>query len=113
MTTEPLTGSVETADGAPVDFTDFMAELAQSAASHNPADGPPPAIAAGTFALYPMPDGGLMFVTNIADGPMAGVKYTRINPGMIRAAIALAGGGKVDAVRSLFGRGRRRELPRG
>lgn len=89
------------------DFMELIAQLAAVNAQAAEVGEAPRSMAAGTFALYPMPDGGLMFVSDIADGPLAGVKHTRIAPGMIRAAVALAGGGsKLAAVKSLIGRGK-------
>jgi hypothetical protein len=87
---------------SPGQFIQLMAD----AAAANP-DQPTP-LAAGTFVAYPMPDGGLMFVTNVMEGPFAGQQHHRIPPGMIRAAATLFGGGsKVDAIKGLIGRRKR------
>lgn len=90
-----------------VDMSKLLDELAAAAATAGPEPTP---IAQGTFAMYPMPDGGLMFVTSVAEGPMAGTRHMRMPPSLIRAAgTFLGGGGKVAAIKGLFG-GRRREI---
>jgi hypothetical protein len=82
------------------DVTDFIDELAELARVN--IDGEPFALARGTFAMYPMEDGGVMFVTSVADGPLEGIKHTRIPPGFIRAVSVIAGGGsKLAAVKAL------------
>ena len=93
-------------DQAPsaADLADLIEELASQARAQA---GEPQPIAQGSFALYPMPDGGVMFVTNVPDGPMAGITYRRINPSLIRAIGVLAGGGgKMRALKALTGRGK-------
>jgi len=64
--------------------------------------GNPRPVAQGSFAIYPMPDSGLMMVMSIADGPMQGTHHYRMPPGMIRFATSLVGGGKIKALRSMF-----------
>lgn len=77
-----------------------------AAMAHAAGDSPAP-IAAGTFVLYPMADGGMMFVTSVDHGVLAGIKHSRIPPGMIRAVSVLAGGGsKMAALKALTGIGR-------
>src|SRR5512138_397724 len=67
--------------------------------------GPAQAVAEGTFALYPMTDGGFMFVTAVDRGPMAGIKHTRIRPALIRAiAVIVGGGSKRAAIKAMFRR---------
>lgn len=90
-----------------ISFPDLLSMIrAMAAANEASGDAPRPAVA-GTFALYPMADGGLMFVTDVADGPLAGIKHNRISPALIRAAGALGGGGsKLGAVKALIGRGK-------
>lgn len=89
-----------------VSFTDMLS-LIQAMAAANEADGVNRPAVAGTFALYPMTDGGLMFVTDVAEGPLAGVKHSRISPALIRAAGALgSGGSKLGVVKALMGRGK-------
>lgn len=90
---------------------DLVTSLAQMAQEQR--DQAPP-IAAGTFIMYPMKDGGLMFVTSVDSGPLAGIKHSRIPPAMIRAVSALAGGGsKMDALKALTGFGRRKAIDSG
>jgi len=49
-----------------------------------------------------MADGGLMFVTSVDTGPLAGIKHNRIPPGLIRAMAVLASGGsKLAALKAL------------
>jgi hypothetical protein len=116
--TEP-SNDVVTVD-APLDSVDVMdahdlIDALQQMARENDESGQPAALAQGTFALYAMRDGGAMFVTGVDHGPMAGVKHTRIPPGMIRAIGVIAGGGsKAQAVKAMIGIGKRRkELPAG
>jgi hypothetical protein len=86
----------------PADIVEFVNGLAAMAEANR--DQPEP-IAAGTFALYPMPDGGMMFVTDVQGGVMQGIKHHRIPPPMIRAAAALAGGGsRIDALKAMMTR---------
>lgn len=90
-----------------VTAAEFLHELATLAR----ASDTPQTIAQGSFALYPMENGGMMFVTSVHEGPLVGVKHTPIPPAMIRAVLALAGGGsKLDAVRAAFGRRPRKEI---
>ena len=97
--------TVDIADAG--ELIDELAAMAQQQA------GAPEPIAAGTFVMYPMDDGGVMFVTSVDKGPMAGIKHARIPPGMIRAVGILAGGGsKIQALKALSGFGRK-EIERG
>jgi hypothetical protein len=90
---------------SPADIGALIDELAAQAQAQ--ADQPEP-IAAGSFAMYAMPDGGVMFVTSVPSGPMAGISHHRINPGLIRAIGVLAGGGgKLQALKALAGKGRK------
>lgn len=96
----PVIDGIETIpdQGVVGDFISEMAGLAKASAG-----GPLAPIARGTFAAYPMEDGGIMFVTNVEDGPLAGVKHNRIKPGLIRAISVLAGGGgKLAALRAMI-----------
>ncbi len=89
----------------PAEFIDGLAAMAAASGGGDPAP-----LAAGTFVAYPMPDGGLMFVTNVEHGPFAGQKHHRIPPGMIRAVAVLSnGGGKLAALKALTGRKNRGE----
>jgi hypothetical protein len=91
-----------------VDVADLVESLAQMAREHQ---GQAQPIAAGTFVMYPMVDGGVMFVTSVDSGPFAGIKHSRIPPAMIRAVTALAGGGtKLDAFKALTGLGKRKAI---
>ena len=84
----------------PVDISTLIDRLAE-AAKASP-DNPEP-LARGTFAMYPMKDGGVMFVTAVSDGPMAGTHHHRIPAGLIRGIAALAGGGgKMKAIKGMF-----------
>jgi len=89
---------------------DDLGSFIEAAAAQAAADGDTPTpLVAGTFVMYPMPDGGVLAVTNVADGPMAGEKRIRIRPGMIRAVGLLSGGGKgskMAALKALAGRKR-------
>lgn len=89
-----------------VDLPTFLEQLAASAQDGQPAG---PALA-GTFAMYPhirngKPTGGIVLVLNVEEGPdemKAGPQHAVLPSGMIRAAMALAGGGgKLAALRSL------------
>jgi hypothetical protein len=90
----PLDGEDQALDiGA---LIDALAETARDQ------DDQPEPIAQGSFAMYAMPDGGVMFVTSVPSGPMAGINHHRINPGLIRAIGVLAGGGgKLAALKAL------------
>lgn len=95
-------------DQAPADLGSLIDQMTSLATATDDAGAPVP-IAAGTFAVYPMADGGLMFVTDCAEGLLAGTHRNRLPPAMIRAATALAsGGGKLGALKALAGGGRRK-----
>lgn len=96
-------------DDQPItDVGDFISELAELARA---ADGQPTAMAEGSFALYPMEDGGLMFVTAVQDGPLTGIKHMRMPPSLIRAvAVFATGGSKMQAVKAFIGGGRRKAI---
>lgn len=93
---------------------DTMRQLAVGNAARAKQGLEPVPIAGGTFAMYPMEDGGMMFVTSCPDGQLLeGTKYTRLRPGMLRAITTLMGGGsKVAAVKALFS-DRRRAIEKG
>lgn len=100
--------STDIGETDPGELVEFIDELSAMATAN---ENQPVALAAGTFVLYPMVDGGVMFVTSVEGGPMAGIKHTRIPPGMIRAVSVLAGGGtRRSALRALLGRGNRKEI---
>lgn len=100
---DEVTETPSSAD-VPISFGAFIEGIAEMAEKNR--DNPQP-IAAGTFVLYPMEDGGLMFVTNIAEGDLAGTKHNRIPPAMIRAVSVLAGGGsKLQALKAMTRRGK-------
>ena len=113
MTTTPDRYAEYGPEGAEVVIAeDFVASLAEMAQEQRDQVQP---MAAGTFVLYPMTDGGIMFVTSVDSGPLAGIKHSRIPPAMIRAVTALAGGGsKMDAFKALTGfGGKRKAIDRG
>lgn len=100
MTTAPETDQAQQ-EIALVDLIDELQRMAVQSEQ-------PVTIAAGTFALYPMANGGLMFVTSVQEGMLAGIKHTPIPPGLIRAVSVLAGGGsKLAAIKALTGFGRK------
>lgn len=111
MTSEIVPAEMNLDGMSESDVGELLDQLAQLA--RDQADEPVP-IAAGTFALYPMADGGMMFVTSVDHGPLAGIKHSRIPPGLMRAMSVLAGGGsKMAAFKALSGFGRRREIEGG
>lgn len=83
-----------------VDAQQVIADLAAHAVAQGDHAAP---ILQGTFAMYPMEDGGVMVATNITEGPMAGVKHIRIAPALIAAGTALTGGSKMGALKALMG----------
>lgn len=110
-------GQLVTVDDGGLDVDGALDLVAELQALAVDVDGQPRPIAAGTFVLYPMADGGMMFVTAVDDGLLKGIKHTRITPGLIRAVGVLAGGGsKLQALKALTFGGRRRyenqEIPR-
>lgn len=91
-----------------VDITDASELIDELAALAQEQAAAPEPMAAGTFVMYPMPDGGVMFVTSVDHGPMAGIRHSRIPPGMIRAVgIIASGGSKMQALKALGGFGRK------
>lgn len=93
----------------PQDFGTWVAGMAATAREEggvvDSIDQAIPAIA-GTFALYPMENGGLVFVADVKEGPMAGTHRHIMPPAMIRAVAAFGqGGGKLGALKALIGRG--------
>jgi hypothetical protein len=97
--------------------TGELPDLSELVEEFRDPDRPVP-LMAGTFALYLSPDGSLMLVTQIPDGPwsadprtagVVGTKHTRVPAGVIRAMSALASGSKLGVVRAMLGRGRRAE----
>jgi hypothetical protein len=87
-------------DLAIVDVGEMIATMAELARAQG--DSPEP-LAAGTFALYPMVDGGMMFVTDVREGVMAGVKRQRIPPGLMRAmSVLMSGGSRRGALKALL-----------
>jgi hypothetical protein len=110
---EPTDMRIELAE----DYTaeEFIADL-REIAEQGGADNPEP-MAAGTFCMYATPDGGMMMVTSVAEGhPMAGVRRTKVPPGMIRAITVLSGGGSIgSAIRAaaIGGRRNRKAIERG
>lgn len=109
--TEPKTSDVEFLDeavaaellddqGSVTEVLDFIT----AAAARNAGSDEPEPLAAGTFVMYPMPDGGVMFVTSVDNGPLRGIKHTRIRPGMLRAVgVLTSGGSKMKALKALMG----------
>ena len=98
----------EDQDHAP-ELAGMLDQVAAASAVATTADGTPPLLVAGTFALYADRNGGVIMVMDVKDGVMApGVHRNRIPPGMVRALAVLAGGGgKTAAIRAALGRGKR------
>lgn len=84
-----------------VDVGALLKSLAEAAQASL---GSPVPLATGTFAFYPMADGGLMVVTAVSEGPMAGTHHHRLAPGLIRAVAAITGTGPMGAIKGLFKR---------
>lgn len=96
-TIDDVLGPAEIDETDAATFIDELAELARAGG------GEAQAIAEGSFALYPMPDGGMMFVTAVQEGLLQGIKHTRISPSLIRAVSVLAGGGsKRQALKAML-----------
>lgn len=87
----------------PAAIGDVLAHLA-SFANQTDDDGNPIPIAAGTFAFYATPEGGVMIVTDCPDGPFEGLHRHHLRPGMIRAIGGLASGGPLGALKALRGK---------
>jgi hypothetical protein len=102
---------MSTSEPAAVDINELIENLRTQALEAG--DGPLAPFMQGTFAMYPMADGGVMVVSNIEDGPMAGTNHHRLKPGMIRVAATLLGGaaGPMSALKGFFGR--RKEVGNG
>jgi hypothetical protein len=104
-----MTDIVSTDEPTEVEVGSLVETIAEMARER--ADTSEPVIT-GTFALYPMTDGGVMFVTDVDKGPMMGINHTRITPGLMRAMnVLIAGGSKFAALKAL--RGGRREIESG
>jgi hypothetical protein len=85
-----------------VDMAGLMDRLKEIAKE---SDGKP--IAGGTFAFYAMKDGGVMVVSEVLEGPMAGIRHIRVTPAILRLVSGLAsGGGPVSRVKAMMGRGK-------
>lgn len=90
------------AQPAEMDIKEFVAHIHQLA-RHKGANGEELPVATGTFAIYAMEDGGIMVVSSMGSGPMAGTHHQRVSPRMIRALAAFAGGSKTRAIKELMG----------
>jgi hypothetical protein len=77
--------------------------LAEAAAEQ--AGGAPRPIMAGTFAVYPTPEGGAVFVMDMVEAPSGpGTHRIKATPGIMRAISAAAGGGsKAAVIKALIG----------
>jgi hypothetical protein len=100
---------IDDGESASADRSEQLATILDSltgAAQLVPDGGPPKSFAAGTFAMYPMPAGGIMVTMKIDEGPLAGpVQHVPIPAGIIRAMTVIAGGGsKVQALRAMVSR---------
>lgn len=91
-------------DSSPVDIGSLLNEFSRVARESDS----PVLLAAGTFAIYPMPDGGMMLVMKVDEGPMAADEphRARVPAALLRAMGALAGGSKTGALKALMGRGK-------
>lgn len=109
MTLAELNGPQAFADGEPLsdqpidqaeaaNFIDYIRKLSEDADANNPVP-----FVQGTFALYPMIDGGIAAVFDTGDGP----QRARINPGILKAFGMLMGGGSpLQKISNIFGRRR-------
>ena len=90
--------------GGPVDILSFLQHIRRQAQYRGP-DGESIPVAKGTFAIYPMDDGGVMIVARAEGGVMEGMHHHRISPRMIRALAAFAAptGNKLRAIRDVLG----------
>lgn len=90
--------------GATVDVGELLHAMAAAARNNDE----PILLAAGTFAAYPTPNGGLHLVMTVEQGPFAqpGPHRANLPANLLRAVIALAGGSKGGAVKALFSRGK-------
>jgi hypothetical protein len=94
------------------DSESILGMLARLGAPDSWVDGTPPLLAAGTFAMYPTPTGGIMMVCKVAEGPdhIIGEQRFQIPPAMIRTVGAVMGGGsKMGALKAMMGGRKRRE----
>lgn len=94
-----------TTDDTAPQLAEVIDTLTGTAATSSAVDenGRPVAFAAGTFAMYPMSQGGIMVTMKIDEGPLAGpVQHVPIPAGIIRAMAVIAGGGsKVQALKAM------------
>lgn len=97
-----MTDTQEAPAASPADLAQMLEGLAAIAR----ASDEPVTLAAGTFAVYPTPDGALMLVMQVDEGPMASPEpqRARVPANLIKAMAALAGGSKSGAVKALFGK---------
>lgn len=91
----------------PIDVNELLEQVKAKAAEAG--DDTPEPLMQGTFAMYPMPDGGVMVVSHVPAGPMEGTHHHRIPPGLIRVGATLMGGTAAKRISALnpFGRKRR------
>lgn len=109
MSTEPSTDLVPVHDfeDTPADAADaanLIETIAEMAAAQGSNVQTP--FAQGTFAMYAMPDGGIMVATYGDGGLMEGTKHTRISPFIIKGMLALTGAG--GGIKGLLGIGKRK-----
>lgn len=100
--------TVEPDDAQPqVELADMVERLRQAAANRD-ADAPPTPLFAGTFAMYPTPEGGMVLVVDAVEGPSGPGEYRlHARPGMVRALAAfMGGGGKLGGLLRRLGAGR-------
>jgi hypothetical protein len=93
-------------EDAAVDAAVFVAEMRELAQAnrHRAALGEQPLpILAGTMALYPREDGGIVAVIDGKTGPVLGPRWVNMPPGLVQAIALLANGGsKWQAIRQGF-----------
>ena len=107
MTTVPsednAQDSADSADSA-ADIVSFLHHIQQQAQNKGE-NGENVPVAQGSFAIYPMEDGGVMVVARAEGGAMEGTHHHRISPRMIRALAAFSApsGGRLKAIRAAIG----------
>lgn len=102
-----MTDTVTPTDEDVADIGDMFDQLVGAAPTD--ADGSPKPVIAGTMALYPDGDGGLVLVADIQPGGMLppGIHRRRLPAVMLRSLGMLGGGGFLGRMMNRRSRGRR------